>query len=435
MLDDLLSGDEKRIGVATSAIIKSRDPEALWFLAAMRDEIEAATSGLDLGEHYDSTGKHLEFALEKLAFFASRAGCLCQMYPQVFPKYRHFDPEVERAEGHVCIVHMKTFDADRPLHYVCECVDCGTRYHVQKSYDEWEWASNESLLADLLCDNGTRVSSATHTIAKTRDEETLSFFVAKRGEIEAATNGLELWHRGNLETVLEKLTFFESRAGCWCAWYPRYGRFYPETERDEGHVSIVHKGDDYWFERPYICQCVNCGTRYDVVENTDLHTASCKWTTKESVLADLLSRHDNRIRMATREIIKTRDADLLSVLAAKRDEIEAATNGLEFAMMPWLRGHLTFALEKLSFFASRGGCFCQLYPRHDGFNPQVESIEGHVSIVQKAESTVAGEWPHYDCKCVDCGARYDIVHEHQRDSNAGWQWTLREPRWRFWRSR
>jgi len=435
LLDDFRSRDEHRIESATLTIINTREAETLRFLAAMRDDIDAATHGLEFGEGFESTPKQLQLALEKLTFFASGAGCLCELYPR-HQNFGSFDPEGERDKGHVSILKKDippVFDA----RYECACVHCDTRYTVQgPDYrGRWEWQSKKSLLADLLSRDSTRIYLARFPILVTRDEETLSFFAAHRDEIEAARDDVELdtASRERLGAVLEKLEFFVSRPGCWCTLYPRSDmQFSPESERVEGHVSILRK-EQVWMGYRYVCQCAVCGTRYDVDESTDIPHSGCSWRTKDSLLADFLSRDEERIRMATRKVIEARDLELLQVLAERRGEIETATGDVEFGLMPWMRDYLAFALEKLSFVASRGGCLCQLYPKHSGFIPEEESIQGHVSVVRKVQSTAAGGQARYVCKCADCGAVY---HADPREGYyTWWQWTAQAPRWRFWSTR
>jgi hypothetical protein len=141
--------------------------------------------------------------------------------------------------------------------------------------------------------------------------------------------------------------------------------------------------------------------------------------TKEELLADFTSHDAQRIWSATWAVIKTRDADALSFLAARADAIEAATNGVELGgAFTSNRASLTFALRKLAFFASGAGCLCALYPENLGYDPERERDAGHVSIVDERRGSHSTTWT---CACTVCGKRYEVQDGESHFTY--WEWT------------
>ena len=138
------------------------------------------------------------------------------------------------------------------------------------------------------------------------------------------------------------------------------------------------------------------------------------------LLDDLLSRDATRIWSAASAIRRLRDTEQLARLAAKLDEIRAATQGVELggALRP-NSSHLEFALKKLEFTRDARGCLCALYEMDGMYDPEQERTDGHVRIV----GTVNGErWvDHYECECTQCAQRFRV--EPRASHYTWWQWT------------
>jgi hypothetical protein len=138
LLEDLTSGDAHRIWAGSCAVAKLRDRQELDLLSAHLPEIEKKTQNIDLGGALFPNREHLRFALRKLHYYRSKAGCLCRLYPG----HLMFDPAKEEAAGNVRIV--ETIDADQyNPSYVCQCAFCDTLFQVEEGeyhYTWWKWS-------------------------------------------------------------------------------------------------------------------------------------------------------------------------------------------------------------------------------------------------------------------------------------------------------
>ncbi|RYZ85945.1 MAG: hypothetical protein EOP04_14900 [Proteobacteria bacterium] len=136
-LQDITSGDSHRIWKSACAIATLRDIQELELLAAHLPEIEKATKGIDLGGALFPNQKHLEFALHKLRYFKSKAGCLCRLYPDRLM----FNPAREQESGNIRI--LETIRGDQwNDSYACQCAFCGTVFRVEEGeyhYTWWKW--------------------------------------------------------------------------------------------------------------------------------------------------------------------------------------------------------------------------------------------------------------------------------------------------------
>lgn len=138
LLQDITSGDSRRIWSSSSAIIHTRDEETLDLLSAYLPEIRAKTAGIDLGGALFPNSEHLKFALRKLEFYKNKTGCLCQLYPD----YLMYDPKKEESEGNIRIVNTTYLEGNWVDTYTCECVLCETRFRVEEReyhYTWWGW--------------------------------------------------------------------------------------------------------------------------------------------------------------------------------------------------------------------------------------------------------------------------------------------------------
>ena len=142
LLEDITSGDAHRIWASTCAIAQLRDARELDVLAAHLPEIEKKTSRIELGGALLPNREHLKFALRKLRYYKSRAGCLCRLYPN----YLQFNPADEEEAGNIRIIETVRGNASND-YYVCQCALCETVYHVEEGlyhYTWWGWKIVES---------------------------------------------------------------------------------------------------------------------------------------------------------------------------------------------------------------------------------------------------------------------------------------------------
>lgn len=140
LVDDLLSGDERRVLHAVWAIFATRDPAVLQPVARSLARIERATDDLDLGGALISNRRNLDHAFDRVRRF-TEGKCLCGVYPG----HVRYEPAKEERHGHVRIVEeievLFQGRPDRPRR-ICECTACGRRFDVEEGeyhYTWWQW--------------------------------------------------------------------------------------------------------------------------------------------------------------------------------------------------------------------------------------------------------------------------------------------------------
>lgn len=138
LLRDFESKDRHRIWSATWEVIKTRNIDTLTFLAGKIDQIKDGTSKIELGGAIGKNRDSLNFAVQKLIFFKSGSGCLCELYP----KNSHFSPEEEQRAGNVVVLNKK--EVPYASEFKCQCTVCKKEYTVQEGeyhFTFWEWRS------------------------------------------------------------------------------------------------------------------------------------------------------------------------------------------------------------------------------------------------------------------------------------------------------
>lgn len=141
LLEKITSGDAHQIWESACAIATLRDAPELDILCAHVPDIEKATRGIDLGGMLFPNREHLNFALRKLSYYRSRAGCLCHLYPQRLM----FNPAREEEAGNIRILETTAGQPYNPL-YRCQCVLCQTEFRVEEGeyhYTWWKWSEVE----------------------------------------------------------------------------------------------------------------------------------------------------------------------------------------------------------------------------------------------------------------------------------------------------
>lgn len=134
--DDLVSRDTQRIWAASWEVIHSRNTALLLDLAGRVAEIREAARGVELGGMLRPNRVAVDFALQKLAFYAAGDECPCALYLS----FDLYDPEREASEGNV-VLHPD----GRPVGtYRCTCTLCGRWFGVVREeyhYPWWQWTA------------------------------------------------------------------------------------------------------------------------------------------------------------------------------------------------------------------------------------------------------------------------------------------------------
>lgn len=126
------------------------------------------------------------------------------------------------------------------------------------------------------------------------------------------------------------------------------------------------------------------------------------------VLDDLLSGDPGRVWAACGAVMRSWDRAALRMLAARVEEIRAATAGVDLGgALRSNRTHLDFALRKLAF-ATGEACLCGLYPLYDLYDPRREAEEGHVEMLSERFADGTG---HSDWRCRACGQGFAVREE------------------------
>lgn len=128
---DLLSGEVERVRKVALAVRTTRDREIFEPLAAALPALETSTyAGVDV-----------DAAFDRIRIFAAGT-CLCADYLN----RQLYNPETEAAAGHVRIVEERQKQLGARPERLCECSDCGRRFHVEEGdyhYTWWRWTELE----------------------------------------------------------------------------------------------------------------------------------------------------------------------------------------------------------------------------------------------------------------------------------------------------
>jgi hypothetical protein len=126
---------------SSCGIIKLWDSAELDRLVENLPKIRRATENLDLGGALYPNSAHLKFAIQRLEYHESRAGCLCQLYPQ----YSMSNPQKEDEAGHVRIDSRE--EENGMCSCTCTCTTCGTKFRVEEHEGHFTWWNWEILEA------------------------------------------------------------------------------------------------------------------------------------------------------------------------------------------------------------------------------------------------------------------------------------------------
>jgi hypothetical protein len=140
-----------------------------------------------------------------------------------------------------------------------------------------------------------------------------------------------------------------------------------------------------------------------------------------TLLEDLTSGDAHRIWASSCAVAKTRDAQVLEMLAAHLAEIKRATKDAELGGMLFPnKEHLKFAIQKIEYFAAKKGCLCRLYPKYLMFNPNTEAAQGNVRILETLDNIDRNRG--YQCQCTLCDTRFNV--EEGEYHYTWWQWKI-----------
>jgi hypothetical protein len=138
------------------------------------------------------------------------------------------------------------------------------------------------LLPEFLSGEAGRVLDALWAVVGTRDPEVLAPLVTARPAITKATKDLKLGgilvsNSSNLEHALDRIDLF-SKGVCLCVAYVGLSYYNPAQEEQRQHVRIVGTvANDRQWAPDRICECRDCGKRYQVEEGQG-HVTWWKWT-------------------------------------------------------------------------------------------------------------------------------------------------------------
>ncbi|QPO10499.1 hypothetical protein IT893_11985 [Thalassospira sp. A40-3] len=137
ILGSFLSGDPKKVWLASNAIRELRDEDELRKISEHLKKIRKETKHVfkDGGPGLLSNSYHLNFALEKLRFIKEAAGCQCELYPNNM----FFNPNKEADKGFVVITDKLEDAQNWTADYKCECTSCGNKFHVHQGEYHYTW--------------------------------------------------------------------------------------------------------------------------------------------------------------------------------------------------------------------------------------------------------------------------------------------------------
>jgi uncharacterized membrane protein len=135
LLEDITSGDATRVWSSSCEIIRLRDTSELDCLAANIPKVLRSTKDLELGGTFLPNAVHLKFALRKLEYYKSHAGCLCRLYRE----YQMYNPQEEAKDGHIRIDGITYIDGKWVDAYACTCTSCGTKFRVEERESHYTW--------------------------------------------------------------------------------------------------------------------------------------------------------------------------------------------------------------------------------------------------------------------------------------------------------
>ena len=121
LMAQFLSRDPHQVWLAAHTVLASWDRALLAQIALRRAEIEAATEGLDLGGAFRPNRVALLAALDRAAFAAGDADCLCRLYP----RHDFYAPEREAERGHVTVTGREVDREAYETRYAVTCSACG----------------------------------------------------------------------------------------------------------------------------------------------------------------------------------------------------------------------------------------------------------------------------------------------------------------------
>jgi hypothetical protein len=128
-----------------------------------------------------------------------------------------------------------------------------------------------SILEDITSGDAHRIWESSCAIATLRDAHELDLLAAHLPEIEQKTKDVDLGgalfpNREHLKFALHKLHYHRSKRGCLCHLYPDRLMFNPTREEEAGNIRILEHLRNDQRNDSYVCQCVLCGTTFNVEE-------------------------------------------------------------------------------------------------------------------------------------------------------------------------
>lgn len=139
ILNDLKSGESRRVLSAIHEVLQSREPALFDELIPIREELERETEEIDFGGALHSNQNFVDAAFERIDAYR-RGECWCLGYQST----QFGDPRKEQARGHVRIDGTSTPGWD--MTYECTCLVCDRAWHVEQGthhFTWWNWTLRE----------------------------------------------------------------------------------------------------------------------------------------------------------------------------------------------------------------------------------------------------------------------------------------------------
>lgn len=144
-----------------------------------------------------------------------------------------------------------------------------------------------SLLDDFLSKDSRRILHAVWEVFATRDPEVFAPLVKALPRIDRATDDIDFGgmlasNARHVDHALDRIRLF-GKHQCLCGAYSDHMFYEPAKEEAYGHIRIVEEIPVFFNGRPdrpkRICECTDCGKRFEVEEG-EYHYTWWKWKTR-----------------------------------------------------------------------------------------------------------------------------------------------------------
>lgn len=145
-----------------------------------------------------------------------------------------------------------------------------------------EDAQADGLLQDLLSRDGTRITDAARTVARLFTAATLEGLAPHADLIEQRCQGIRLGgmlvsNQAHLGAALQRLRYWQARAGCLCALNRGYPFFDPRRLIEQGQMQLLslEEAKDGWGDC-HAVSCTQCGQHWQAIDR-EYHYPWWEW--------------------------------------------------------------------------------------------------------------------------------------------------------------